>query len=225
MDHALVRRLAAAGLAGVLALAGQPGVLAATPGTVTLRGTLSARIADDFANHRSATDGYELITANGTFSVQGPVPPSALGTEVALTGTPDGAALQLAAGGVQRLGPAKIAAAGVTSIKLAVILINFTNDTSQPYTPAAAANTAFNNPDSVAAFYNEETFGKLGSLTGTVYGWYTISASSASSCNYGPWATAAEAAAASHGFVAANFDHVVVAWPQTPALPFTSPNT
>ena len=52
--------------------------------------------------------------------------------------------------------------------QLAVVLINFSLDnTSQPFTPTAVANSLFNNPSSVAAYYAEQSYGQT-MLTGTV---------------------------------------------------------
>ena len=76
-----------------------------------------------------------------------------------------------------------------------MILINFSNDTSTPWTPTTIANRLFNNPDSVAAYYAEQSHGKT-MLTGTVFGWYTIAASN-TTCDYSTWAYQAQLAAGS----------------------------
>lgn len=51
-----------------------------------------------------------------------------------------------------------------------VILANFLNDTSQPWTVAQVNDVVFNQTSS---YYNENSFGKLG-LSGDVFGWYTL---------------------------------------------------
>ena len=60
-----------------------------------------------------------------------------------------------------------------TTKRIAVVLFNFSNLTTQPYTTTFAAGVAFTNANSVAAYYAETSWGQL-TLTGDVFGWYTI---------------------------------------------------
>ena len=91
--------------------------------------------------------------------------------------------------------------------EVVVLLINFTNDTSQPWTPAQATSTMFTGPGSVNQYFQEESFGAI-SMTGDVYGWYTLPMSNAG-CAVGNWAAAANTAAATAGVNHLNNHHVV----------------
>ena len=72
------------------------------------------------------------------------------------------------------------ASASVSGTKsVAVILFNFSDDRSQPFTPSSVAQTYFAAgaaDRSVANYYNEGVVGQV-QLTGQAYGWYTIAAS------------------------------------------------
>src|SRR3989338_3216793 len=63
--------------------------------------------------------------------------------------------------------------------RVAVVMFNFQNDNSQPYTVDYARNMVFG---TINSYYKEASFGKL-SLEGDVFGWYTIPYSS-TSCQY-----------------------------------------
>lgn len=95
--------------------------------------------------------------------------------------------------------------------KVVVLLINFTNDTSQPWTPAQATSTMFTGPGSVNQYFQEESFGAI-SMTGDVYGWYTLPMSNAG-CAVSNWAAAANTAAANAGVNLSSYQHVVYAFP------------
>ncbi|HEX7473045.1 MAG TPA: hypothetical protein VF323_08165, partial [Candidatus Limnocylindrales bacterium] len=104
-----------------------------------------------------------------------------------------------------------VLAATATPVSVAVILLNFSNDATQPVSPAAANGIMFSNANSVAKFFAEESRGAV-SITGHVYGWYTIAATDAG-CAYGTWQSQAQAAAQAAGVNFGAFDHVVFAWP------------
>ena len=103
--------------------------------------------------------------------------------------------------------------------KLAVIVVNFADDTRQPWTPATVRGSIFTNADSTSAFFRDETFnqlwltGRTGNLDGDVYGYYTIPAA-AGACNFTGWASQAKAAAAANGFVASQYQHVMYVFPR-----------
>lgn len=102
------------------------------------------------------------------------------------------------------------AAAAATPVKVAVVLLNFSN-TSSTVTPTEAAGIMFGNPASVANFFAEESRGAV-ALSGQVFGWYNIAATSAG-CAWSTWQSQAEAKAQAAGVNLASFDHVVFAWP------------
>ena len=103
------------------------------------------------------------------------------------------------------------AATGPGPRRVAVLLVNFSNDTSQPYTPAQAASTMFTGPASVSAYFQEESFGTT-SLSGDTFGWYTLPATN-SGCAVDVWAQAANAAATAAGVNLGSYQHVVYAFP------------
>lgn len=92
-----------------------------------------------------------------------------------------------------------ITAAAAAAKNVAVILINFSNNTAQPWTPAYAEDVMFDadnsNPSSIRAYYEESSDGAV-TLSGAVLGWYTIAATDAN-CDYRTWAAQAQAAASS----------------------------
>lgn len=106
-----------------------------------------------------------------------------------------------------------------TPRKVAVILANFSNDTSQPITKAAALDMVFTGAQSSNAYFKEMSFG-IRSLVGKVapagdvYGWYTIAASS-TSCDYSGWGNLARAAAQQAGVNLTGYDHVIHYFPRS----------
>jgi chitodextrinase len=108
-------------------------------------------------------------------------------------------------------------AAAATPVTVAVILLNFSNDATQPYAAATANGIMFSNPTSVANYFAEESRGAV-AMSGHVYGWYTVAATNAS-CNtaYSTWESQADAMAAAAGVDLSSFDRVVYAWPYAPS--------
>ena len=107
--------------------------------------------------------------------------------------------------------------------KVAVIAVNFLNDTSQPWTTDQIRSKVFTAAGSTNAFFKEETYNQL-SLTGKtrpdgdVYGWYTLPVSSAvTGCDYGNWATLAKAAATAGGFSPSGYQHIMYVFPEQAA--------
>jgi trimeric autotransporter adhesin len=96
-----------------------------------------------------------------------------------------------------------------------VILFNFLDVTTQPYTTATAQSITFTD---VNNFDLENSFNQT-SLTGTVTGWYTIAAVS-TTCNYSNWALLADQAATNAGVNVAAYPRRVYGFPQTSACPW-----
>src|SRR4030042_1885267 len=112
-------------------------------------------------------------------------------------------------------------APAATMKKVGVILFNFQNDTSQPYTQEHARQVTFTASNSVNAFYQETSFNKDGlegklRIDGDIYGWYTIPHDN-TSCDYSAWASAARTAAAADSFSTTGYNVIVYAFPQTSA--------
>lgn len=96
-----------------------------------------------------------------------------------------------------------------TSVKkVVVILVNFSNNTSQPWEPAAIENLVLDanldNPNSVRAYYAESSENSV-SVEGAVLGWYTIAASNSTGCGNSLWASQAVSAASADA-LAAGYD-------------------
>ena len=95
-----------------------------------------------------------------------------------------------------------------------VILVNFRNDTSQPYAVDFANNVFFG---TTSSFFLENSY-QQAYLSGVVNGWYTIDMDSpvnASTCDYSLISSLADQAASSAGVVLSNYSHKVYAFPQT----------
>lgn len=80
---------------------------------------------------------------------------------------------------------------------LLVVLLNFANDASQPFTRDAVYGSVFTNPDSTNALIKEGSYNKV-SLSGTVTNWITLNTSVGSVCDTGTWINMGEQAAASY---------------------------
>jgi len=141
-----------------------------------------------------------------------------------VTGVVDGTSVHVS--GVEVLSSAPSDAANIPQAliansprKVAVILANFTDNTSQPITPAAALALVFGGTQSSNAYFKEMSFGirsLVGKLApaGDVFGWYTI-APSTSPCDYSTWGAAARAAAQAAGVDLTGYDHIIHYFPTT----------
>ncbi|MFN3842851.1 MAG: NEW3 domain-containing protein [Rehaibacterium terrae] len=96
--------------------------------------------------------------------------------------------------------------------RLAVILVNFQDDTTQPITPTAAQNLVNGDID---AYYRENSSG-LTWLKGQAFGWYTIPVSKAN-CNRTLIADEAEKAATRAGARLGDFNRRIYVFPKTSA--------
>ena len=115
---------------------------------------------------------------------------------------------------------------------IAVIMLNFSNDTSQPWTASTVRGVVFDNPDSVNQYYQDTSNGQL-TLSGDVFGWYTIPSDN-SGCAYGTWGSQAYTAATNAGVNLSSYQYVVYAFPSasscgvisaTPSPPAAAPPT
>lgn len=216
---------------------------AAHPGTngtaVSLRGTLRLYHVDDFADGEGH-DAYALETANGMVGLEiaGPAPEAWNGATVRARGSWAGGVVRVAASkdpsSFVRLAPAASrrsqailgadgqsvqlavgTAVATAAKKVAVLLFNFSDDASQPYSPATATAIAFANGNAVANYFAEESRGAV-TVSGQVFGWYTIAASR-TTCDPFTWSTQARAAATAAGANLASYTNFVYAFPQAPS--------
>lgn len=109
--------------------------------------------------------------------------------------------------------------------RVAVVLFNFLNNTTQPIDAARAKEIVFSGAASSNAYYKEVSFGVrslVGTLdvTGDVFGWYTIDQNS-DGCAYSDWGTAARAKAQAAGVNLSNYDHVIHYFPKTATCQFS----
>jgi gametolysin peptidase M11 len=88
-----------------------------------------------------------------------------------------------------------------------VLLVNFQNNTSQPYTATFAANETFSKN---SQFYEEMSYGQTW-FTGNVAGWYKLPINS--TCNLSTIASYANQAASKAGFSLSNYQRFVYAFP------------
>jgi len=100
---------------------------------------------------------------------------------------------------------------------VAVILINFTGNNTQPYTPAQVKSNVFTSTSSVNSYYKEISFGKIAlagnvDVTGDVFGWYTLT-NSITTCDWPTWTDAAKAKLTSAGINTAAYNNFIVIGP------------
>jgi hypothetical protein len=192
-------------------------------GLETLEGVISVRHGDDFSHGREVGHSYFLTSATGDreLAFDGDPPADSLsGARIRVHGVGQGSRFLVAAGGTQKVSSPSGGASGASGAKrVAVVLFNFENDASQPYTPAFADGIAFSNVNSVAAYYAETSWGQL-TISGDVFGWYTLPATN-DGCATGIWATAATAQATAAGIDLGTYDNVVYAFPDAPSCPWS----
>lgn len=176
--------------------------------TVQLEGTLEVLMEHV---HPGSILRYALVTgAKRTTLHFADAPPVNLftGAQVRVRGVQVDTALALDSGStsVQTLSLLVPNTFGVQ--KTLVILVNFQDKTTQPYTPSTAQNLIFT---TTSSFDMENSYGQT-SLTGDVVGWYTIPLSY-TVCNSSSLATYAKEAATAAGVNLANYTRYVYAFP------------
>jgi chitodextrinase len=205
---------------------------------VTVRGILRLFHIDDFVDG-VGRDGYAVETATGTVAldIDGPAPEAWNGARVRVTGTEAGGRVRVALAhdssslvrlappnkrriravlasdgqSVRLVGATPSIAAAAASKKVAVILFDFSNDASQPYTTTTAGQVAFSNSNAMANYFAEESRGAV-TVTGQVFGWYQIAASNAT-CDPFTWSGQARAAATAAGANLTGYTNFVYAFP------------
>src|SRR5436190_7143663 len=177
------------------------------------RGRLEIRHFDNMAADRSTTR-YELV--NGRHSERlslTRLPRVRSGSAVTVRGRATSGRIV----GTVASGGARSASVAPGPRPTAVVLINFADDTRQPWTVDQARQLVFTAPDSVNAFFLEESYGTVGLVgrqrpDGDVFGWYSLP-SSASNCNPDLWTAQARAAARASGVDLSGYAHVMYAFP------------
>ena len=120
---------------------------------------------------------------------------------------------------VALMGPAQAADPADSTRRVAVVLVNFRNDQSRPFTADEARAWTFAGGESVGSLYRTVSSGHL-ALAGDVYDWLTVDRDNGPSCDYLGWQEAAEARARQAGIGVDAYDVVVYAWPLIPSCDF-----
>ena len=94
-------------------------------------------------------------------------------------------------------------------VRVLVLMINFSNDTSQPYQVSLPQGVMFTNANSVRQYWLDSTAGQV-QVTGEVHGWYTIPDTN-EGCDFRTWEPQARAAATADGVNVAAFTHIIYA--------------
>ena len=198
----------------VLALA-IPNTLGASA-KVQVIGTLELLHGEDFAGGEAIYD-YNLITAGGRVGLtfHGAAPEGFVnGATVRVTGTREGGTL-IADGAATSTGVLASAPGWSGPRRLAVVLINFTNNTTKPFTRTFANGVIFTNADSVRAYFAEESHGAV-SLQGTTYDWIKVPYSN-STCQPQAWEAAARTILSAKGIDLASYTNFMYMFPSTPS--------
>jgi len=185
---------------------GPPDVLPGR-GPVVLEGDLEVVFEDDNAGGRIR---HFLASQNRRVPLRfqaGAAPDLPTGARIRVSGNLADGAVSADAFTVLAVSPAQTTG----NFSVLVILVNFSNNPTQPYTPATAASVN----STVRNFYLENTYNQT-YLTFAVTGWHTIAATN-TTCNYSTWAAQADAAATSAGVNLAAYSRRVYAFPQTSA--------
>lgn len=219
---AITNAAAAGGVQPAGTPAGQP---------VDLEGRLEIIHSDDFAGNKSDIR-YNFTTDQGEqleLQFDDPYPATPRTDRVRVRGVRDGNVVQVNGGGVSAAANSTVQAPTTGAKKVLVLLFNFADNRTEPYTPAAANGVLFTNANSVAAYYaenswNQSTGASTLTLSGDIAGdnvggvitprWFQIANTSAS-CTYTSWASAADSAATAAGMNLANYNYKVYAFPNT----------
>lgn len=173
---------------------------------------------DDFKTNSGRTRHF-LKTSEGRVELNfaGKAPDLRSGMKLHVKGQQNGNILTLDAEAVADLGASAAATLPNTlgEQKTLVLLVNFQDNISQPYTLAEATNIVFSQASN---FYKENSQQQTW-LGGAAYGWYTLPLSQAS-CDVFQIETAARQAATAAGVDVSAYSHYVYVFPNTTACPW-----
>ena len=207
----------------LVALLAPAATWAATPRV--LEGTLRMAHGDTASGSHmtgSGTWDYRLATSDGgsvrlRFSGPGGKGPDGFlnGAHVKVRGTVSNGVMAVGGAKADAQVSGQVTVQAPTQKKIALLLVNFTGNQSQPWTLAQAAGIEFTNSDSVANYFAEESYGKV-AITGDVFGWYTLSINE-SACDFTDIGNKANAAATAAGVNLANYTNIQYAFPNLSA--------
>ncbi len=145
----------------------------------------------------------------GSLRVRSKATESALGVwETETSGT------TASSGGVSA---ATVEAAAVAKT-VAVVLFNFTDIRTTPYTKSQVQDALVNSSASAKRFFEEESKGRM-TMSGAVFGWYQLNVASAG-CDWAAWHTLAWNAANADGANLGSYTNVMFVFPNTSACPW-----
>jgi hypothetical protein len=109
------------------------------------------------------------------------------------------------------IGLQRTSASAAIDKRVAVLLINFVQQPSEPWSKDAVRELYFGANDSVASYYAELSDGQM-SVTGSVFGYLRLKTNT-SDCYFREWARAARDAARSAGIALGTFTNIVYVFP------------
>jgi hypothetical protein len=178
-------------------------------------GRLDVRHSDDFAGQKTSTRYTLRESRDRRYTVRTATPPNVpSGSQVIVRGVKRGGVIR---GDVRARPGVRAAGAGVLGdYKTAVLLVNFTNDRSQPWAASTVRDRFFGTGSSVDTFFKEQSWNQV-DLSGDVYGWYELAQSSSTSCSdptVDAWAAEADQKARDSGVPLASFDSIAYVFPR-----------
>jgi len=212
-----MHRLVASFLSLVLVLVAVPPTNAAPPHE-SIEGTLQRIISETPGVDGSEREYAALELDNGRVvelrvSPNATLPPP--GSRVSVRGRNAGEVYEAAEGGIQTLQAATepTSTAASTTRRLAVLMVNFVDDTRTPWTLAQVDASFFTDAPtkSVRSYYAEQSYGGM-TVDGDVLGYYTINVDR-STCAWSTWHKAARDAATAAGVNLSSYTNVMAIWP------------
>lgn len=198
------------------------GAAAATAATETV-GELLILQEDDFRTNSGRTRHF-LKTSEGRVELNfvGKAPALRTGMNLRVRGQRDANIVTLDSASVENLGGGAADAPTTTlgGRKTLVLLVNFQDNTSQPFTLSDVTNLVFTQASN---FYKENSQ-QQSWLTGAAYGWYTLPLSQ-TSCDTMLIENAAKQAATNAGIDVSSYNHYVYVFPNTTACPWGGQGT
>jgi hypothetical protein len=205
-SNAVVTRclIAAAAIASI-------GVSAAPAGARdAYKGRLDIRHTDDMSHGKSSTRYTLRESKDKRYTVRPALPPNfPSGSKVVVRGTKRGSVIR---GAVRPQPGVRAATAGVIGeYKTAVLLFNFADDRTEPWTSTFVRDRFFGTGSSIDTFFKEQSWNQV-DLTGEVYGWYELNANGAG-CDVDAWAAEADSKATTAGVPLGSFHSIVYVFP------------
>lgn len=190
---------------------------------VNLEGNLQVLIGDDF-DKKEAKTNYSLKTADqGSLKLYFVEDPPAVNSDTKVQVKGLMLADKVVIGGkkdMQILEKNNSVLGTMTTKRVAIILMNFQNDASQPYSQDNLRTEVFTSYKSANNFYKEASFGKISvegklRVDGDVFGWYTIPYNN-NPCDGYAWVNAANTKAQAAGVDLSGYTNYVYIHPNAP---------